>query len=186
MGAPKAGLLAPGVFLGIAQDMGVMASIDQWVLRQSLKYCAQLMAAGKEVPLSINLSVDSLADMYLAERVAAALEDANVPARLLEVEIPEGTLMRDVGASGKVLAELHAMGVRISIDDFGTGYSSFAYLAQFPVHALKIDRSFVNEIVTSETSRKIVRGIVRLAHSLSLEVVAEGRRANRRWGGCAE
>lgn len=171
---PKRGLLAPGVFLGIAEDMGAMSAIDQWVLKQSLRYCSQLLAKGVEIPISINLSVDSLADMYLAERVAAALEDANVPARLLEVEIPEGALMHDVAASGKVLAELHEMGVRISIDDFGTGYSSFAYLAQFPVHALKIDRSFVNEIVSSETSRKIVKGIVRLAHSLSLEVVAEG------------
>ncbi|MET0660306.1 MAG: EAL domain-containing protein [Steroidobacteraceae bacterium] len=171
---PKRGLLAPGVFLGIAQDMGAMPVIDQWVLRQSLKYCSQLLAKGIEMPISINLSVDSLADLYLVQRVAEALEDANVPAGLLEVEIPEGAIMHDVSASAKVLAGLHEMGVRISVDDFGTGYSSFAYLAQFPVHALKIDRSFVAEICSSEASRKIVKAIVRLAHSLSLQVVAEG------------
>ncbi|HYN62291.1 MAG TPA: EAL domain-containing protein [Rubrivivax sp.] len=171
---PKRGLLAPGVFLGIAQDMGAMQTIDQWVLRQALKYCSQLCAKGLKIPISINLSVDSLTDLYLVHRVSEALEDANVPSRLLEIEIPEGAIMHDVSASGKVLAALHEMGVRISIDDFGTGYSSFAYLAQFPVHSLKIDRSFVAEIVSSETSRKIVKGIVRLAHSLSLEVVAEG------------
>lgn len=164
---PKRGLLAPGVFLGIAESIGAMATIDQWVLKQSLKYAARLRSLGFRIPLSINLSVDSLGDAYLADRVASALEDTHVPASLLEIEIPEGALMNDVQASCKVLAELEQMGVRISIDDFGTGYSSFAYLAQFPVHALKIDRSFVNELGTSPTSRKIVKGIVRLAHSLS-------------------
>lgn len=171
---PRRGLLVPGAFLSIAQDLGAMVAIDQWVLRQSLKYCAALIGMGLSTPISINLSVDSLADMYLAERVADALEDAGVPPQMLEVEIPEGALMHDVSVSAKVLAQLHAMGVRISIDDFGTGYSSFAYLAQFPVTALKIDRQFVNELEHSETSRKIVKGIIRLAHSLALEVVAEG------------
>jgi EAL domain-containing protein (putative c-di-GMP-specific phosphodiesterase class I) len=93
---------------------------------------------------------------------------------MLEVEIPEGALMQDVQVSAQVLSQLHAMGVRISIDDFGTGYSSFAYLAQFPVHALKIDRQFVTDLETKEVSRKVVKGIIRLAHSLALEVVAEG------------
>ena len=171
---PKRGMLAPGVFLGIAQDIGAMVTIDQWVLKQSLKCCAALAEMGTPVPISINLSVDSLADVCLADRVREALDAAQVDPAMLEIEIPEGALMHDVQASGRVLAEMHAMGVRISIDDFGTGYSSFAYLAQFPVHALKIDRSFVNEISVAETSRKIVKSIVRLAHSMSLEVVAEG------------
>lgn len=171
---PRRGMLAPGVFLGIAQDIGAMVTIDQWVLRQSLAYCAQLEDMGLSVPLSINLSVDSLADVHLVDRVREALLILNVPPKALEVEIPEGALMHDVQTSGKILGELNDMGVRISIDDFGTGYSSFAYLAQFPVHALKIDRSFVNELTTSEASRTIVKSIIRLAHSLSLDVVAEG------------
>ena len=171
---PKRGLLAPAAFLGIAQDIGAMAEIDLWVLRQSLRFASSLMSSGLKLSISINLSVDSLANAYLADQVQNALEQSHVPAQMLEVEIPEGSLMHDVKASARVLAQLQAMGVRISIDDFGTGYSSFAYLAQFPVHALKIDRSFVNDITTSETSRTIIKGIVRLAHSLSLEVVAEG------------
>jgi diguanylate cyclase (GGDEF)-like protein len=171
---PKRGMLAPGVFLGIAQDIGAMVALDQWVLRQALRYCAELGSKGLRVPISINLSVDSLGDMYLADRVSAALAEARVAPGLLEVEIPEGALMHDVNVSGKVLAQLHEMGVLISIDDFGTGYSSFAYLAQFPVNALKIDRSFMSELASSETSRRIVRGMIRLAHSLSLEVIAEG------------
>jgi diguanylate cyclase (GGDEF)-like protein len=171
---PKRGMLAPGVFLGIAQDIGAMVVLDQWVLRQALRCCAELRRKGISLPISINLSVDSLADLYLADRVRDALAEAAISADLLEVEIPEGALMHDVKASAKVLEQLNQMGVKISIDDFGTGYSSFAYLAQFPVDALKIDRSFVSELGSSETSRTIVKSMIRLAHSLSLEVIAEG------------
>ena len=171
---PKRGMLAPGVFLGIAEEIGAMVSLDQWVLKQTLRYVAELASRGRHIPLSMNLSVDSLNDMYLADRISKALSDAKVNPRLLEVEIPEGALMFDVKVSSKVLSELSNMGVTISIDDFGTGYSSFAYLAQFPVHVLKIDRSFVNDMDSSEAGKKIVRGMIRLAHSLSLEVVAEG------------
>jgi len=171
---PERGLLSPAAFLDIAENMGAMAAIDQWVLQQAIAYSAQLRDMGVNLPISINLSVESLADIYLADRVAIALKESNVPANLLEVEIPEGALMRDVSVSSRIVADLHNMGVRISIDDFGTGYSSFAYLAQFNVDALKIDRSFVKDLATSEASRKIVKGIVRLAHSLSLEVIAEG------------
>jgi diguanylate cyclase len=171
---PKRGMLAPGVFLGIAQEIGAMVSLDQWVLKQTLRHIADLSAEGSSIPLSMNLSVDSLNDMYLADRIAKALSDAKVDPSLLEVEIPEGALMHDVRISSKVLNELHAMGVTISIDDFGTGYSSFAYLAQFPVHVLKIDRSFIKDMHLGEANKKIVRGMIRLAHSLSLEVIAEG------------
>jgi EAL domain-containing protein (putative c-di-GMP-specific phosphodiesterase class I) len=110
----------------------------------------------------------------MVDRVREALRAANVPPNLLEVEIPEGALMDDVETSAKVLADLNHMGVRISIDDFGTGYSSFAYLARFPVHTLKVDRSFVKEIANNDTSHKIVKSLVRLAHSLQLSVIAEG------------
>lgn len=171
---PKRGMLAPGVFLGIAQEIGAMVSLDQWVLKQTLRHIADLSAEGRSIPLSMNLSVDSLNDMYLADRISRALEDAKVNPSLLEVEIPEGALMHDVKVSSKVLNELHSMGMTISIDDFGTGYSSFAYLAQFPVHVLKIDRSFIKDMHLGEANKKIVRGMIRLAHSLSLEVIAEG------------
>ncbi len=171
---PQRGLLSPGAFLGIAQDIGAMVAIDRWVLSQTLRYCAVLAARGLPVPISMNLSVDSLADLELVDCVRDALVAHRVSPSLLEVEIPEGALMHDVQTSGKVLSALHEMGVRVSIDDFGTGYSSFAYLAQFPVDALKVDRSFVNDLAHSETSRTIVKSIVRLAHSLSLDVVAEG------------
>jgi len=167
-------MVMPGEFLPLAHDAGLMATIDQVVLKQALHHVSALHARGIQVPISINLSVQSLSDACLVDRVREALRAANVPPSLLEVEIPEGALMENVEVSAKVLGDLHRMGVRISIDDFGTGYSSFAYLARFPVHALKVDRSFVQEITSNDTSHKIVKSLVRLAHSLQLSVIAEG------------
>jgi diguanylate cyclase (GGDEF)-like protein len=171
---PKRGILAPGAFLPLAREIGAMRTIDAWVLRQAIGLCAQLRDFGATFPLSINLSADALGDVMLPERLIRDLATARLPASMLEIEIPEGDLMADVQASVRTLEALAAMGVRLSIDDFGTGYSSFAYLAQFPVHTLKIDRSFVIGLSGSGPSRKIVKGIVRLAHSLGLDVVAEG------------
>ena len=139
-------MVAPAEFLPLAHDAGLMATIDQVVLKQALHHISTLYSLGIQVPVSINLSVQSLSDVCMVDRVREALRAANVPPNLLEVEIPEGALMDDVETSAKVLADLNHMGVRISIDDFGTGYSSFAYLARFPVHTLKVDRSFVKEI----------------------------------------
>jgi EAL domain-containing protein (putative c-di-GMP-specific phosphodiesterase class I) len=171
---PKRGILPPGAFLPLAREIGAMRAIDNWVLRQAIGMCAQLRDFGAAFPLSINLSADALGDVMLPERLIRDLATAGLPASMLEIEIPEGDLMADVQASVRTLEALAAMGVRLSIDDFGTGYSSFAYLAQFPVHTLKIDRSFVIGLDGTGPSRKIVKGIVRLAHSLGLDVVAEG------------
>ena len=171
---PKRGILPPGAFLPLAREIGAMRAIDNWVLRQAISMCAQLRDFGASFPLSINLSADALGDVMLPERLIRDLATAGLPASMLEIEIPEGDLMADVQASVRTLEALAAMGVRLSIDDFGTGYSSFAYLAQFPVHTLKIDRSFVIGLDGTGPSRKIVKGIVRLAHSLGLDVVAEG------------
>jgi diguanylate cyclase (GGDEF)-like protein len=171
---PKRGIVSPADFQPLADEAGLMGTIDQMVLKQALQYISTLYAMGIQVPVSINLSVQSLGDVCMVDRVREALRAANVPPNLLEIEIPEGALMQDVDTSAKVLSELHRMGVRLSIDDFGTGYSSFAYLARFPVHTLKVDRSFVKDISSSDTSHKIVKALVRLAHSLQLSVIAEG------------
>jgi len=171
---PKRGMVSPAEFLPLAHDAGLMATIDQVVLKQALHHISSLYSLGIHIPVSINLSVQSLSDVCMVDRVREALRAANVPPNLLEVEIPEGALMENVDTSAKVLADLNQMGIRISIDDFGTGYSSFAYLARFPVHTLKVDRSFVKEIATNDTSHKIVKSLVRLAHSLQLSVIAEG------------
>ena len=171
---PQRGIMSPGEFLPLAHECGLMGEIDQVVLEQALSMIGQMKRAGLEMMVSINLSVDSLSDTSTVDRVRQALTDADIEARWLEVEIPEGALMKDVDVSASVLEGLSAMGIRISVDDFGTGYSSFAYLARFPVHALKIDRSFVGEMAGNEASYKIVKGMVRLAHSLQMSVIAEG------------
>lgn len=168
------GVLAPDQFLPLAQECGLMPAIDRWVLRHALSQVKELKRLGLAVPVSINLSVESLSDTGLVDSVMSALRDTGVEPGLLEIEIPEGALMRDVDTSASVLAGLDELGVGISIDDFGTGYSSFAYLARFPVHTLKVDRSFVSDMTSNAASRTIVKSLIRLAHSLSMRVVAEG------------
>lgn len=171
---PTRGLLTPHVFLDAANDIGLMPAIDDWVLRNSIKAAKELEAAGIPTPISVNLGGDSFDDAMLPTRIGVFLEEFELPAHLLEVEIPEGALMRDVERAIAITTELRMMGVLLSIDDFGTGYSSFAYLAQFPVHTLKIDRSFIAELSKSKAKQTIVRGIIAMAHHLSLDVVAEG------------
>ena len=133
-----------------------------------------MTSRGMQIPLSINLSVDSLADPDLVSRIRDALRTHDVAPYLLEIEIPEGSVMRDVSTSTRVLHDLHELGIGLSIDDFGTGYSSFAYLTKFPIGTLKIDRSFVLDMTNSKASSRVVAGLVKLAHSIGLKVVAEG------------
>jgi len=171
---PVRGVIPPMQFLPIAEECGLMVDLDRWVISAAIRQIAILKRRGLAVPVSINLSVQSLSDASLVEIIRRELLSADVEASLLEIEIPEGALMRDVATSTRVLNGLEALGVAISVDDFGTGYSSFAYLAKFPVDTLKIDRSFVNEMRSNTSSRKIVRGLIQLAHSLSMKVVAEG------------
>ena len=171
---PGRGVLTPGVFLEAASDIGLMPAIDDWVLRHSIGLAKELDQAGISTPVSVNLGCDSFDDALLPTRIATCLQEYQLPPHLLEVEIPEGALMRDVERAVSITTELRVMGVLLSIDDFGTGYSSFAYLAQFPVHTLKIDRSFILELERSKAKQTIVRGIITMAHHLSLDVVAEG------------
>ncbi|MEN9418701.1 MAG: hypothetical protein RI988_2321 [Pseudomonadota bacterium] len=171
---PRLGRLSPGVFLDIAADIGVMQSIDRWVLRHSVKAAKELQQRHVPVPISINIGTDSLDDALLPSMLADLLQEFDLPPHLIEIEIPEGALMHDVDRSIAILTELSAMGLKLSIDDFGTGYSSFSYLAEFPVHTLKIDRSFISELTRSKAKRTIVQSIIKMAHHLSLEVVAEG------------
>jgi diguanylate cyclase (GGDEF)-like protein/PAS domain S-box-containing protein len=171
---PARGTLSPGAFLDAAEEIGIMASIDAWVLQNSIKLAKNLELKGFPTVISVNLSVDSLDDPMLPAKLGEFLAIESLSPNLLEIEIPEGTLMRDVNRSMSIMTELKLMGVRLSIDDFGTGYSSFAYLAEFPVNTLKIDRSFILELTRSKAKRTIVKSIITMAHDLYLDVVAEG------------
>ena len=172
---PTRGIISPTEFIPLAEDCGLIGIIGEWAIREA---CRQARAWQDEgVPslrVSVNLSASQFRDSGLVDSIRRALEDADLQARYLEVELTESAVMSDPEQSIAVLEQLSAMGVLVSVDDFGTGYSSMSYLRRFPIDKLKIDRVFINEIVSRPEDASIVRAIVSLAHSLNLKVVAEG------------
>ena len=171
---PDLGMVPPDRFLPIAVDCGLMTRIDQWVIRRAVRDAVRLVDAGLPGRVAINLSAECLASMQVVDWLAAALQAQRLAAGAIEVEITEGSLMQDLKASRATLDAIRALGVRIGVDDFGTGYSSLAYLTQFPIDVLKVDRQFVSRMMEDERARKVVRGVIGLAHSLGMRVVAEG------------
>lgn len=171
------GLIPPLDFIPIAERTGFIVPLGDWILREA---CLRLKAWQDSLPLSmglwmsVNLSSVQLQHPGLIAQVGEALRDSGLDARLLVLELTEGIAMENPTAVKTLLMQLRALGVRISIDDFGTGYSSLAYLRQFPVDALKIDRSFVRGIETQRDSADIVGAITAMAQQLGLHVVAEG------------
>ena len=172
---PEKGLMQPGEFIAIAEETGMIGPIGDWVLREACIQGRNLRDAG-HLPLkvSVNLSARQLFDQGFAQRVADTLDETGFPAECLELEITESMIMRDTPHSILVLEALRATGVRIAIDDFGTGYSSLAYLKQFPIDCVKIDRSFIRDLPEDRDDASITRGIIAMAHNMKLEVVAEG------------
>ncbi|HVG82878.1 MAG TPA: EAL domain-containing protein [Vicinamibacterales bacterium] len=175
---PERGLLAPSVFLGIAEEIGLITQIDEWMLVEA---CRQGKAWHRARPdrraptLSVNLSAKSLGSPDLVSRVAEVLANTGLPASALRLEVTESVAVADAVRVRATLQDLRALGVRVSLDDFGTGYCSLSYLQQFPVDTLKIDRSFVARIQGQDAGEgEIVRLIVSLARTLGIEVVAEG------------
>ena len=169
------GMVAPNDFIPLAEETGLINPLGEFVLRTA---CAQLRAWLDEglpsMRVAVNLSVRQLLQKNFAATVEAALIDTGLPAHLLELEITESTLMEHASDTLQALHRLRALGVRLSIDDFGTGYSSLSYLKRFPVDIIKIDRSFVRDVPQDADDAAIIKGIIALAHSLRLEVVAEG------------
>jgi diguanylate cyclase (GGDEF)-like protein/PAS domain S-box-containing protein len=189
---PALGLGAPGQFIPLAEDNGLIVPIGEWVLRQA---CAQVVAwhrAGLPlVKLAVNLSARQLQHPRLVEVVATVLAETRLPAAQLELEITETAAMADLATSLDRLRELRQLGVSISMDDFGTGYSCLSYLKQFPLDGLKIDRAFVLDLPHSPADQAMVSAILAMAQGLSLRVVAEGVETleQRRWLrrlGCSE
>jgi diguanylate cyclase len=171
---PLRGLMAPDQFVPIAEQAGLIEPLTRWVLRSALIQASAWGRIGLDVPVAVNLSMRSLYDDQLPEKIHELLRAARTHARLLVIEITESTLMIDPPRTRAILERLRAMGIKIAIDDFGTGHSSLAYLKRLPADQVKIDRSFVKDIVTDQIDRLIVRATVDLAHGLGLRVVAEG------------
>jgi diguanylate cyclase (GGDEF)-like protein len=172
---PQRGLLPPGAFITLAEDSGLILPIGQWVLHAACRQMGAWRDAGLRVPrCAVNLSARQLVTDTLVDDVARALADHRLEADALEVEITESVLMADPERANRILQALHGMGVHVSIDDFGTGYSSLAYLKRFPAQTVKIDRSFVSGLPDDRDDAAITQAVIAMAHSLGLEVVAEG------------
>jgi diguanylate cyclase (GGDEF)-like protein len=172
---PTRGIISPAEFIPLAEECGLIGAIGGWVIREACRQTRAWQLGGvPTLRVSVNLSASQFRDSGLVESIRRALEDAGLDARYLEVELTESAVMSDPEKSIAILEQLSAMGVLVSVDDFGTGYSSMSYLRRFPIDKLKIDRVFIDEIVSRPEDASIVRAIVSLAHSLRLKVVAEG------------
>ncbi|WAC42976.1 EAL domain-containing protein [Pseudomonas sp. SL4(2022)] len=172
---PLRGLVPPGEFIPVLEELGLVVQVGDWVLRESCRQLAEWHAAKVRVPkISVNLSARQFAEGNLHQRVEQIIQHSAIPAACLELELTESILMEDVTNAMQTLTSLKQLGVCIAIDDFGTGYSSLNYLKQFPIDVLKIDRSFVDGLPHGEQDGQIARAIIAMAHSLNLTVIAEG------------
>jgi diguanylate cyclase (GGDEF)-like protein len=172
---PERGLLQPAAFIPTAEDTGLIVPLGEWILREACAQARRWMDDGlAPMTVGVNLSMRQLRDPDLVRQVRAALESSKLPPAWLELEITESMAMRSPELIEKTLWDLAGLGVRLSLDDFGTGYSSLNHLKRFPIHALKLDKSFVDDLPADEHDAAITRAIIAVAKSLNLELVAEG------------
>lgn len=172
---PELGSVVPLRFIGIAEETGLIVPIGKWVLREACRQNMAWQRAGLPmVCMAVNLSARQFQDELFLSDLAAVIRETGLPPHLLELEITEGMVVQNPDAAVQLLRAIKAMGVRLAIDDFGTGYSSLAQLKAFPIDTLKIDRSFIDEIVTSPQDTAITQAIIAMGKSLGLTVVAEG------------
>ena len=171
---PEFGYLAPDEFISAAEQAGTIVHLTRYVMERAVKFCREWRDQNFQLGVAVNLSARDLQDEYLPYFVLQILKEQEIGAQYLTLEITENSVMQDVNHAVAVLECLRDIGVRISIDDFGTGHSSLAQLKTIPLHELKIDRSFVNDVLEENQSKAIVRATVELAHNMELEVCAEG------------
>lgn len=171
---PTMGLVSPLQFIPIAEDIGLIDSMGHWALEVACRDARTWSDQGHPIQVSVNLSARQLNRHLLAEEVAQVLARAGLQPAQLELEITESGVMRNPAQAAVRLRELRHLGVSLAIDDFGTGYSSLSYLRNFPLSTLKIDRSFVKDLPLDEDASALTAGILALARSLRLKVVAEG------------
>ena len=174
---PEFGLVMPGEFISAAEDTGLILWIGNWILQEA---CRQLCAWNLQFPctpgftMAVNISARQFAQRDLVSQIGKILRDSGLAPHNLKLELTESVTMRDEQRTTRILSELKALGVRLCIDDFGTGYSSLSYLRRFALDILKIDRSFVSDMLNNSESQEIVKTILSLGSNLGMEIVAEG------------
>ena len=171
---PIFGMISPDRFVGLAEQCGLIAELDTWVMRRACQEVLNLHGHGYRLRVGVNCSALNLSDPGLPSRVDMALRSAKLSAAFLTLEITENALMGNLVQAADSLQQIRELGVKVSIDDFGTGYSSLSYLRSLPVNALKIDRSFVRELDANRQDQELAGAIIAMAHKLQLRVVAEG------------
>jgi len=169
------GLVSPADFIPLLEETGMILPVGEWILHAACRQVQQWhQAVGSWLSVAVNVSPVQLANRQFAQRAAAILAEYAIPKEVIELEITESALMADLAHGAHVIEALKQAGFKIALDDFGTGYSSLGYLRKFAPDTLKIDRSFVADLVAVENDVEIVAGILQLAHALKIEVVAEG------------
>jgi diguanylate cyclase (GGDEF)-like protein/PAS domain S-box-containing protein len=172
---PQRGLVAPLMFIPVAEDSGLILPIGTWVRREACRQARAWQDAGfPPIPVAVNISVVEFRDQNFIESVRAILKETRLDPHYLELELTESVLMRHAETSTNLLQQIKSMGVQLTVDDFGTGYSSLSYLRRFPIDALKIDRSFVRDITTNPDDATIVSAVINMGRSLKQRVIAEG------------
>ena len=168
---PVHGQISPSVFVPIAEEIGLVVKLDEWVLRRA---CRAAMAWPPDTKVAANFSAIHFQTAEIIATVSSALAESGLAPQRLEVEITESALLQNKQFARTILSDLRKLGVRISLDDFGTGYSSLSYLHSLPLNKIKIDRSFLNELEADARARKLLNGVTRLSRDLGLTIVVEG------------
>ena len=171
---PTRGVIPPVQFIPLAESAGLIKPLSLWVIREALKDCRSWYERGIEIPVAVNLSAPLLYDPALPSTIHRDIGARDIHEGHLEVEITESTLMLDPEQAMITINQLRDSGIAFALDDFGTGYSSLAYLKNLQVQSIKIDQSFVRDMVTDQRDASIVKAAIELGHSFNLDIVAEG------------
>ena len=172
---PTRGLLSPDTFIPVAESTGMIIEIGRWVLEEACRQAVHWQGLGhKNFRIAVNLSPVQFSQPNLVQEVADVLETTGLKGKSLELELTESGILEDINGAITTFKELKKLGVMLSIDDFGTGYSSLSYLHKFPIDRIKIDRSFITEVIENQDSQEITLAIISMAHKLNMKVIAEG------------
>ena len=169
------GTVSPDKFIPIAEETGLIVQIGEWVLRTACLQNQAWQDAGlAHIRVCVNVSARQFREKNLVAYIKTTLLETGLASHYLELEVTESLIMQDVAQAVATMKELQELGIQLAIDDFGTGYSSLSVLKDFPVARLKIDKTFVDEILTNESDKAVVSAVISLAHNLKMKVIAEG------------